>query len=178
MSVEAESHDTQTPPSTSPQLAPETPVAQKTTLPHHAPTDSLVSVSLSESDDKSEDSVYSHETTPKDVVQEVIRRASCHTSPIEFMISDKVLDSPGADVRLVQELAMEKEKEKEKEKVRSRSNSMAPLDEVMKRERSDSTSSETSLQVDWETLDKTEQDQEEESDAVSFWKYYNTFYGI
>jgi stalled ribosome rescue protein Dom34 len=174
MSVEAESHDTQTPPSTSPQLAPETPVSQKTTLPHHAPTDSLVSVSLSESDDKSEDSVYSHETTPKDVVQEVMRRASCHTSPIEFMISDKVLDSPGADVRLVQELAMEKEKEK----VRSRSNSMAPLDEVMKRERSDSTSSETSLQVDWETLDKTEQDQEEDSDAVSFWNSYNTFYSI
>jgi hypothetical protein len=290
MSSEVESHDVETP-SASPQVVPETPVPQKTALPHHTPTDSLVSVSLSEADAKSEGSIYSVETapkdeestysletaledkesihsleitpkdeetthslettskdkesvhsleitpkdeesihslettpkdkesihsiettpkdrestysleatpkdrtstysleatpkdrastysleatsndkestysletTPKDVVQEVIRRASCHTSPIEFMISDKVLDSPGADVRLVQELAMEKEK------ARSRSNSMVPSDEILKRARSESIGSDASLQVDWETLDKTEQSQEEESDEVS-----------
>src|ERR1700753_2195050 len=120
MSSEVESHDVETP-FASPRLVPlpDTPVHQKTALPYHTPTDSLVSVSLSESDAKSEgsiysvetapkdageESIYSLETTPKDVVEEVIRRASCHTSPIEFMISEKVLDSPGAAVRLVQEL--------------------------------------------------------------------------
>jgi hypothetical protein len=165
MSSEAESTVTQTP-SASPELEGATPVPQKPTLPHHTPTDSLVSVSLSESDKKSEQresgqSEYSLETTPKDVVHEVLRRASAHTSPIEFMISEKILDSPGADVRLVQELAFEKEK------ARSRSNSTVASTEFINRERSDSAGSETSIQVDWDTLDRTEQQtQDDESDEV------------
>jgi hypothetical protein len=139
-----------------------TPVPQKTALPQHTPTDSLVSISLSESDKKSEpeNSDYNVEITPKDVVVEVLRRASAHaSSPIEFMLTEKVLDSPGADVRLVNEVAFEKEH------ARSRSNSTV-LTESPKRVRSDSAASDESIEVDWQTLEKTEQNQEEESDEV------------
>jgi len=143
--------------SASPELDAATPVVQKAAL--HTPTDSLVSISLTESDlksdRKSEESTYSVETTPKDVVEEVIRRAaSAHISPIDSIIEDRLLESPGAGIRLVHELAMEKEF------ARSRSNSMVVSGEMASRGRSDSGGSEISLRVDWETLDRTEQDQE------------------
>jgi hypothetical protein len=147
-------------PSASPKSDATTPVvatARKTT-----PTDSLVSISLTDRSTTSGESVYTFDTTSKDVVNEVLKRASVvlpsHDS--SYGIEDMV-DSPGAEERLIEEVAQEKEK------TRSRSNSLALNRLSRGRTRSDSVASDSSLQVDWETLDKTEQTQDQESDEVS-----------
>lgn len=165
MSSDFESPVVQTPDS-SPEL-PSTPVPAKMALVH-TPTDSLVSVSLTESDRKSELSIYDLDTTPKDVVHEVLRRASAHISPIEYIISEDVIDSPGAEDRLNEEVAQieENARERSSSSSRSRSNSTVASLQGFNRQRSDSAASDGSLHVDWETLDKTEQDQEDQSDEV------------
>jgi hypothetical protein len=137
--------------------------ARKTT-----PTDSLVSISLTDRSTNSDGSAYSSDPASKDLVNEVLKRASFIPPSNDSAYGiDETVDAPGAEERLMEEVANEKEKS------RSRSNSMALSRLSRGRGRSDSVASDASLQVDWETLDKTEQTQtqEEEDDEVSFFTH-------
>ena len=127
-------------------------------------TDSMVSIDLSEPSRTSQDSVYGSDTTPQEVLQEVLRRASMpNASNPPFPHIEHIDDSPGAEARLTEQVAMEKEK------ARSRSGSLVASHLSYGRPRSDSAASDTSIQVDWETLDRTEeQTQEQDSDEVRY----------
>jgi hypothetical protein len=141
----------------SPEFEAKTPIPSKTTGHnnggHHALSDSMVSISLSESDAKSPVSMTESEVSSKEVVAEVLKRAS-FAVPIESLsaVEDVVVDSPRAEEMLAREVR--------EEKARSRSGSLAVIPES-RRERSDSSGSEGSVQVDWETLEQTEHDQQE-----------------
>jgi hypothetical protein len=153
----------------SPSVADQEPAAD---IPHKSnnttptPTDSMISISLTDPDrPRSTISTLStDETSAEDVVIEVLKRASEPVSPVETMNTDELIDAPGAEERLVEEVAMEI--------ARSRSNSMAttstPKAVPQGRDRSDSSGSDSSLHVDWEALDETEQVQDQESDEVHF----------
>jgi hypothetical protein len=151
--------------SPSPSIADEeatTPIPHKSYDATPTPTDSLVSISLTDSDRPRSviSNVSTDETSAEDVVSEVLKRASEPVSPVEAINTDELIDAPGAEERLVEEVALEI--------ARSRSNSMATTPKVSPqgRERSDSSGSDSSLHVDWETLDQTEQIQDQESDEV------------
>jgi hypothetical protein len=126
------------------------------------PTDSMVSISLTDSDRTSTTSSRSVDTTPDDVVSEVLKRASVPESQISSIHSVEAgVDAPGAEARLVEEVTFEK--------ARSRAGSVDTTRiSHHNRGRSDSSESDRSLEVDWESLDKTEQKQEQdqESDEV------------
>jgi hypothetical protein len=128
----------------------------------HTPSDSLVSVSLSESGGRAS-RLLSADASPTDVVDEVLRRASSLASdPASSPTVHDAVDSPGAEARLVQEVALEK--------ARSRRASLTGSKNSSARVRSDSTGSDSSIVVDWDTLDRTEQTehtQDAESDEVS-----------
>src|SRR5438270_767270 len=74
----------------------------------HTPSDSLVSVSLSESGGRASQ-LTSAAASPTDVVDEVVRRAaSLASDPASSPTVHDGLDSPGAEARLAQEVAVEK----------------------------------------------------------------------
>lgn len=130
--------------------------ARKTTL-----TDSLVSISLTDRSRESNESAYSSDATSKDGIEEQSQRVSlCST----------VEDTTYGTEQVVESLSIEKCRPEEvapkKETARSRSNSMAL--NALSRGRSDSIASDASLQVDWETLDKTEETQDQEDDEVIY----------
>jgi hypothetical protein len=155
---------TKTTPAGSPISEAATPVPPKSTK-HvlHTPTDSLVSINLTEPSRGSEPSLYSVDTNPTEVLAEVLRRASMSPSPHQSVRDvEDVVDSPGAEERLVEEIAVGKEHS------RSSDGSLVPsIVASSGRERSSSDASDTSIKVDWESLDKTEQTQDQDDDEVS-----------
>lgn len=129
----------------------------------HTPSDSLVSVSLSESAGRAS-RLLSADASPIDVVHEVLRRASSLASdPASSPTVHDGVDSPGAEARLVEEVA--------REKARSRRASLTASKNSSVRARSDSTGSDSSIVVDWDTLDKTEHMQDAESDEVGSFRF-------
>ncbi|KAF2675039.1 hypothetical protein BT63DRAFT_27113 [Microthyrium microscopicum] len=147
----------ETPPQ-SPQSDAATPVPKKPLEDIPTPTDSMVSIDLSEPSRNSDGSILVEDTTAKDLVEEVLKRASesptRHRSEIE--VAD-VVDSPGAEARLMEEVAFEKERAR----AGSRRGSVAT---TSGRDRSDSAASEKSVDVDWESLDRTETQQTNDQD--------------
>ena len=139
-----------------------TPLASQppTIHPSPTPTDSLVSISLPESDRRSSFSAFGsdspRDSTPHEVLDDVLRRASMLDSPALSVCSPDISVIDAADVYESEEAAGDG--------LVTGRNTMTQ-ETVSVRERSDSVGSDHSEPIAWDSLDRSEMNQDAE-DAV------------
>jgi len=141
-----------------------TPVPFKPKDNLHTPTDSLVSINLTDHSRESLNSNLSRSTSPKEVLAEVLSRDS-RTSSVNGCMNDGDDDIVPSPTNSTAPTPHKKQKS-----ILSRSNSTANSStrsstRERARERSNSTASDGSVQVDWESLDRTEQTQDQQDEV-------------